>query len=51
MSAEQIAEVNELFEKLGTSIKDKRLRHLLSRLNKQLNAQTNGAITMVNWNS
>jgi hypothetical protein len=51
ITAETVAEINELFVKLEEEVSDKRVRKMLDRLNKYLHNTSGGVIAYVNWNS
>lgn len=51
MSPELASDINELFERLEKEVKDKRLRHLLAKLNRHLHDMSGGVVAEVNWNS
>lgn len=52
ITQEQADEINELLMRLSLIITDKRLRHLLAKLNKYLHDESGGLVTeRVNWNS
>lgn len=51
MTPDLVAELNEMFAELKSTVKVKKVRKLLDRLNKILNQTTGGAVTYVNWNS
>ena len=51
MTQEQVNELNEVFAELNATVKTKKIRKLLERINRVANTVSGGVVTFVNWNS
>jgi len=51
MTPELVAELNAMFIELEKTVKVKKVRATLQRLNQIISRTTGGAVTFVSWNS
>lgn len=51
LTAEEAVEINDLFTQLAATVRVKKVRKILEKLNNFLSDMTDGVIARVNWNS